>query len=463
MSLSQDMPSDEREQAGHEQIIQDSWMRARRYIRQAEARVNPRRVLWPAGTPRDGAHEAALAAHSAVLQFRDDVRPFADDAEEIWAEQIATVDVDGFGSVPVSLANLNRWRDAEVSIDQTETTPLGERGRAETKRLLLPINVCHDIYDQLLVMIHEGDGTADMDFSGREIFLGDELLDEVEDFLNKPPSSRRIENHPIFAAFNAESSQRSQLLGEALTRYVTGRDINIVITAASETGVGKTTLAVFLALLLDVHGWSAERATVANPQKYDRLYDEAPPGSALILDEAEKASDARRSMSSEAVNLSQTFATKRYRQVTSILTAPSKSWIDKRLGIDAADYWIQAQDTDMGRIKGEARVYRVLSNEHEGQEYTKFVEQLHWQPLDHLDPFTNLEARKEEILETTGEKSYYDSDDVESIVSDRVQDAKREKEKELIAKIYESTEMSQQAIADALGISAGTVNRRLSS
>jgi len=463
MSLSPDTPSDEREQAGHEQIIQDSWMRARSYIRQAEARVNPRRVLWPAGGPHNPGHEAALAAHSAVLQFRDDVRPFADDAEEIWREQITTVDVDGFGSVPVSLANLNRWRDAEIEIDQTQTTPLGKRGDSETKRLLLPINVCHDIYDQLLLMIHEGGGTADMDFSGRDIFLGDELLDEVEDFLNKPPSSRRIEDHPIFAAFGADTSQRSQLLGEALTRYATGRDINIVITAASETGVGKTTLAVMLALLLDVHGWSAERATVASPEQYDRLYDEAPPGSVLILDEAEKATDARRSMSSESVNLSQTFATKRYRQVASILTAPSKSWIDKRLGIDAADYWIQALDTDMGRIKGEARVYRLISNEHEGQEYTRFVERLHWQPLDHLDPFTKLEQRKEEILETAGEQNYYDADDVESIVADRVDEAKRDTEAQLIADLYENTDMTQRELGEALDVSEYTINQRLNS
>jgi len=169
---------------------------------------------------------------------------------------------------------------------------------------------------------------------------------------------------------NEPSLMRSKFFSECASRLVSGRDMNIVITAASETGVGKTTLAVALALVLDQHGWSADKATVAQPGQYDHKYDQVPPGSVLILDEAEKAADARRGMSKESVDISQTFATKRYRQVFSVLTAPSKSWIDKRLGSDAADYWMQAQETDLGRVKGEAKVYRLRTNEHYEQDYT---------------------------------------------------------------------------------------------
>jgi len=153
--------------------------------------------------------------------------------------------------------------------------------------------------------------------------------------------------------------RNSKFFAELLNRLVTGRDMNIIVTASSETGVGKTTLAAALAMMIDQHGWTADKAAVADAGAYDRLYDTVPPGSCLILDEAEKAADARRGMTKESVTLTQSFATKRYRQVFSILTAPSKSWIDGRLGSDAADYWIQAQETDMGRIKGEAAVYRL--------------------------------------------------------------------------------------------------------
>jgi len=108
-------------------------------------------------------------------------------------------------------------------------------------------------------------------------------------------------------------------------------------------------------------------------------------------------------------------------------------------------------------------VYRLVSNEHEGQEYTRFVERLHWQPLDHLDPFTKLEQRKEEILETAGEQNYYDADDVESIVADRVDETKRETEAQLIADLYEHTDMTQRELGEALDVSEYTINQRLNS
>jgi Mrp family chromosome partitioning ATPase len=57
----------------------------------------------------------------------------------------------------------------------------------------------------------------------------------------------------------------SKFFAELLNRLVTGRDMNIIVTAASETGVGKTTLAVSLAMLIDQHGWDASKASVADP------------------------------------------------------------------------------------------------------------------------------------------------------------------------------------------------------
>lgn len=207
----------------------------------------------------------------------------------------------------------------------------------------------------------------------------------------------------------------SKLFSEYIHRLTAGRDMHVIVTAASETGVGKTTLAVVLALLWDQHGWHAEKASVADARKYDALYDEVPPGSVLILDEAEKAADARRGTTKESVTLTQAFAAKRFKQVFGIMTAPSKSWVDKRLGSDAADYWIQALETDTGRPKGEARVYRLRENEHYGSEYTPLTETISWPRLDTNQAFRELDKIKREKLSGNIQSSYVHRDEVKEL------------------------------------------------
>lgn len=207
----------------------------------------------------------------------------------------------------------------------------------------------------------------------------------------------------------------SKLFSEYIYRLTSGRDMHVIITAASETGVGKTTLAVVLALLWDQHGWTADKAAVADARHYDNLYDEVPPGSVLILDEAEKAVDARRGASKENVDLSQSFAAKRFKQVFGIMTAPSKSWVDKRMGSDAADYWIQAHETDQGEPKGEATVYRLRESEHYGSSYTPKTETIAWPKLEENDEFRELDRIKREKLTGVTQSNYVHRDKVDEL------------------------------------------------
>ena len=178
----------------------------------------------------------------------------------------------------------------------------------------------------------------------------------------------------------------------------------------------------------------------------------------MILDEAEKAADARRGMTNESVSLSQSFATKRYRQVFSILTAPSKSWIDKRLGSDAADYWIQAQGTDMGRIKGEAAVYRLKTNEHYQTDYTKRTEYIHWPNLDGNEEFEKLDKRKRELLESDQEQSFVDAEDVQNLKESAADAAADRQKRELVKRMNKHEALTQHDIAEIVDMSSGWVN-----
>ena len=265
---------------------------------------------------------------------------------------------------------------------------------------------------------------------------------------------------PLEPIVRESNIRQSKFFAEFLNRLVTGRDMHVIITAASETGVGKTTLAASLAILMDQHGWTADKAAVAQPKQYSALYDEVPPGSALLLDEAEKAVDARRGMSKESVNLSQDFATKRYQQVFGLLTAPSKSWVDKRLGGDAADYWIQALQTDMGRVKGEAKVYRLKTNEHYMEDYTTRTEYIHWPMLDWHPEFVKLDERKQQLLESDEESEYIHKDEVQEIKNSVRREAEREFKQEVIENMYER-DYSQTEIGKCVGFSQQRVSQIL--
>lgn len=229
------------------------------------------------------------------------------------------------------------------------------------------------------------------------------------------PVDDDIDAGPVGLWAQYPSLAESKLFDEYVNRLVVGRDMHVIITASSETGVGKTTLAVVLAILWDQWGWQPFKAAIASAPEYAVLYDDEErvgPGSVLLLDEAEIAADARRGTSKGNVEVSQAFAGKRYRQVFGIMTAPSKKWVDQRLGSDAADYWIQTQETDRGRPKGEAIVYRLRTNEHYQTDYSKRYEVIEWPILDSHPAFKQLDRRKRERLSGEHTSPYVHRDEV---------------------------------------------------
>lgn len=249
----------------------------------------------------------------------------------------------------------------------------------------------------------------------------------------------------------------SKLFHEFASRLSAGRDMHVIVTAAAETGVGKTTLAFVLALLWDMHGWTVDKATL-DPREYDILYDKVQPGSVLLLDEVEQAADARRGSSRENVNLSQAFATKRYRQVFGLMTAPSKGWVDDRIGSDSADYWIQAQETDEGRPKGEAKVYRLKNNEHYEQSYSKRTETISWPIMDWHHEFRKLEDKKVSRMEGETKSRYVHRQEVEDIKENFWNKAWNKGRYELI-KGLAAQGVQQQVIAEAAELSPARISQ----
>lgn len=156
-------------------------------------------------------------------------------------------------------------------------------------------------------------------------------------------------------------------------RLSKNRDLKVIITSRnSTTGTGKTTLAVWLALNWD-NNWTAEEKGTLSVSEYLNTYQDLEPGSCLIMDEAEQL-DARRSMSQDNVDFAEKWMMMRVRNVTSILTLPTASALDKRLK-ELADVRINVHR------RGRARVYKISVDDHN----TSQVREWRWHDLEWPD------------------------------------------------------------------------------
>jgi len=181
-------------------------------------------------------------------------------------------------------------------------------------------------------------------------------------------------------------------------RHRSGRDLKVIITQRdSETGGGKTTLACFLALSWDPHGWDGEKKGTVSAQEFLDTYPTLPPHSALIMDEAEEL-DARRSMASENIEFSKDWMMMRTRQIDSILTLPTTSALDKRL-LELADVRINVT------ARGEAECYRIKIDDHNPQRGAQqwHMHSIQWPDLSDHPEFLKLDEQKQAKIDSTDE------------------------------------------------------------
>lgn len=139
----------------------------------------------------------------------------------------------------------------------------------------------------------------------------------------------------------------------AVKRMSEGRDLKIIITAEdSETGVGKTTLAGWLAMnwtwMFSGRRWNVEDLATLSPDQYFYMTKNRPAGTVILVDDAEEL-DARRSMQDMNVKFSWWWMLMRLKQIFTILTLPSPAAIDSRLE-ELADVWINVTRRGQGLV-----------------------------------------------------------------------------------------------------------------
>jgi len=166
------------------------------------------------------------------------------------------------------------------------------------------------------------------------------------------------------------------------------RDLKVIITSRnSTTGTGKTTLAVWLALNWD-QNWTAEEKGTLSVSEYLDTYKQLDRGSVLVMDEAEQL-DARRSMSQDNVDFAEKWMMMRVRNVTSILTLPTASALDKRLK-ELADVRINVHR------RGKARVYKITVDDHNTSEVREWGwHEIEWPDISEHPEMQALDEQKQ--------------------------------------------------------------------
>jgi len=190
-----------------------------------------------------------------------------------------------------------------------------------------------------------------------------------------------------------------------------GRDLKVIITARnSETGTGKTTLAVWLCLSWD-SDWDPKLKAVNNIVDYVKTYNKLSPGSCLLFDEAEQV-DRRRSMSHLNVNFSYVWMTMRVRQIASILTLPTVSVLDQRAK-ELADVRIHVLK------RGLAKVYKISVDDFRGKVWEEEWHYIQFPNLDWHPAMQYLHKMKDDMIKELEKKMIERLGEKPAILPDR--------------------------------------------
>jgi len=242
-------------------------------------------------------------------------------------------------------------------------------------------------------------------------------------------------------------------------RKNSNRDVKIVVCANAETGVGKTSLAVFLAYALDTTpgGFSVTEQATLDTAEYRHAYDELGKGSALILDEAEQL-DARRAMSDENVDTAFTWQTQRIREITTILTLPTWGDLEKRMR-EMTDIRIEILQRGLALVH-----VRDRDRYEQSGVFWRPVQTIAWPNMDGVKGYERLAEMKEEFLAGTDGRKLLDAEEAQERIKEEAKSLRQEN-KEMRAKaLYfdPDKDLSQREVAEKLGLTQQRVQQIVS-
>lgn len=241
---------------------------------------------------------------------------------------------------------------------------------------------------------------------------------------------------------------------EIAKRKRQGKDAKIIISAVdAQTGVGKSALAVALAIALDTSpngGFDAEQKASLDVERFLGLYDELEPGSAMILDEAEQI-DSRRSMSNKNIDAAFRWQTRRVNEIIAILTFPSIDMIDKRME-RLMDYRIDVT------ARGSAKIYKKKIHPMKKSVYYRKMQIIRWPNMDGHPDYEVLAAMKDEMIAKPDSDDWIHRDEHEGELEKVRKQTAAEKRDEILKSLAEEG-LNYTDFAPAVGLSSQRVGQ----
>lgn len=247
----------------------------------------------------------------------------------------------------------------------------------------------------------------------------------------------------------------SWLYQEWERRVDNGQDMVVVITAAGERGVGKTVLALKLAEMFDRTGdGMGPRNVTTHPAELRDMYVDMPQGASLLLDEAAVAIGNRSAMTNQNRSIRDAMNQGRLEEKMLFICAPTSGHIDKFVS-ELAAVWIRVTDL------GEAYVHEYDYQPYQEELFTPKRHQIKWWDLD----TDQLEAAHDEISEQKRASIRGEGESDKKISASEVsakldqarEEATAETRDDLLCSIYDDTDLTQQQIGDAVGLSRSRV------
>lgn len=235
---------------------------------------------------------------------------------------------------------------------------------------------------------------------------------------------------------------------EAEKKLSNDNDIKIIVLGAnSQTGVGKTTLAIQICRFIDPN-WNAEDKSFISVQQYLNAYLDYEEGSALLLDELGAGADSRRATSTGNVKLSHGWQMLRSRNIATVATLPSTNMLDKRM-LELADYWV------LVKKRGLAQPYEIHVNDFNGNIARKPLpgeEHIQFPDIKGNDPDKRyLDSIKDDKV-TSGGLESISLPEHKKKVEKAEKEARKEVRDEMIRSIYRESELSYADIGNLSAI-----------
>lgn len=254
----------------------------------------------------------------------------------------------------------------------------------------------------------------------------------------------------------AEGTFLHDIFGKVLKEH---RDIIIIVTDhRGRRGTGKTIASLNLASNLDQteEGITFSKCSL-DVEEIRNAYSSQPKGSALVLDEIEQAAGNRESMTVTNRALREIMSMGRVQEKYVVVNVPIKKFVDKDI-LKLCDVWISMTRRGRGlvhHLKWEPYSEELLN---ERKQWIEFDDIERGTQLREV--YNKLSREKNKRIDGEEGRKFVPKEEHEQQLQQERKQARKDQRDEDIQGIYghPDTDVTQQVVADAVGVSQKTVS-----